>query len=468
MRVERDSLGTKAVPADVYYGIQTLRALELFHTTGVPASAHPHFIGALAMVKKAAAAANQELGVLDKDIASAIIQACNEVVSGQFLAQFPLDILQATDTSFNMNINEVLANRASEILGGQKGEYKLVHPNDHVNRSQSTNDVVHTALKVACIHLGRQLCEALQQLAEAYQRKAKESFGVIKMGRTCLQDAVPMTLGQEFQGYGSIIMAMRESICKEEPTLSIVNLGATAVGTEVNASPEYRRVAVQKLSEFSECSLQGASDLFGATQNEEAVALLMGRLKTLAVSLSKMASDLALLSSGPQAGLQEIKLSALQPGSSIMPGKVNPVVPMLMNQVAYIVTGYDVAVSMAVAGGQLELNANGSAIGYCVLESFKLLLSAIDMLTNHCVAEITVNREACEAYARRSASAATALVPLLGYEKAASIAKDALASGRPVLEVVVEQGLLDRRRAEEILDPWRLIGPTGADARPDG
>jgi aspartate ammonia-lyase len=461
MRRERDFLGERELPAEAYYGIQTLRALENFSVTNVPLKAYPQLIRALAMVKKAAAAANLQSGVLKEDIASAIIGAADEIMAGKFLDQFPIDILQATNTSFNMNMNEVLANRASEILGGAKGEYKIVHPNDHVNRSQSTNDVASTATRIACILLTRQLVQVLGELEDALRRKAEEFADVIKIGRTCLQDAVPMTLGQEFEGYASIVDMMRESIQSTEKLLSETNLGGTAVGTGINAPQGYRQLALKKLNEFSGCSLRGARSLFGATQNEEAVAILSGELKTLAVSLSKIASDLILLSSGPQAGLNEINLPALQPGSSIMPGKVNPVVPMLVNQVAYLVSGYDLAISMAIAGGQLEVNASGPVIDYCILESFKILIHAIEVFTKKCVTGITANREVCEAYAQRNAGVATALIPLFGYETAASVAREAIDRKMTVVEIVVERGLLDREKAEELLLPNNLIGPTG-------
>ena len=457
MRRESDFLGEKELPDGAYYGIQTLRALENFSVTNVSLKAYPQLIKALAMVKKAAAAANLQLGVLTEKMASAIIQAADEIIGGKFLDQFPIDILQATNTSFNMNMNEVLANRASEILGGVKGEYKIVHPNDHVNKSQSTNDVANTATKIACIVLARQLVQTLGELEDALRSKADEFADVIKIGRTCLQDAVPMTLGQEFEGYASIVAMMREYIQSTEKVLSEINLGGTAVGTGINAPRGYRQVALKKLSEFSGCSLRGARSLFGATQNEEAVAILSGKLKTLAVSLSKIASDLTLLSSGPQAGLNEINLPALQPGSSIMPGKVNPVVPMLVNQVAYVVSGHDLAISMAIAGGQLEVNANGPVIDYCILESFRILIHAIEVFTQKCVPGITV----CEAYAKRNAGVATVLIPLFGYETAASVAREAIDRKVTVVEIVVERGLLDREKAEELLLPNNLIGPTG-------
>ena len=461
MRIESDFLGEKELPDGAYYGIQTLRALENFSVTNVPLKAYPQLIKALAMVKKAAAAANLQLGVLTEKVASAIIQAADEIIEGKFLDQFPIDILQATNTSFNMNMNEVLANRASEMLGGAKGEYQVIHPNDHVNKSQSTNDVASTASKIACILLTRQLVQALKELEDALRRKAEEFADVIKIGRTCLQDAVPMTLGQEFEGYASIVGMMRESVLSTEKVLSEINLGGTAIGTGLNAPRGYRRIALKKLNEISGCSLRGARSLFGATQNEEAVAILSGKLKTLAVSLSKIASDLSLLSSGPQAGLNEINLPALQPGSSIMPGKVNPVVPLLVNQVAYLVSGYDLAISMAIAGGQLEVNANGPVIDYCILESFKILIHAVEVFTNKCVTGITANREICEAYAQQSAGLATALIPLFGYETAASVAREAIARKTTVVEIVVERGLLEKEKAEKLLLPTNLIGPTG-------
>jgi len=461
MRIERDFLGEKELPDGAYYGIQTLRALENFPVTNIPLKAYPQLIKALAMVKKAAVTANLQLGILKEEVASAIIQATDEIIEGKFLDQFPIDILQATNTSFNMNVNEVLANRASEILGGIKGEYQIVHPNDHVNKSQSTNDVANTATRIACIILTRQLVQALKELEDALRRKSEEFSDVIKIGRTCLQDAVPMTLGQEFEGYASIVGMMRESIQSAEKMLSEINLGGTAVGTGVNAPRGYRQLALKKLSEISGYSLRGARSLFGATQNEEAVAILSGKLKTLAVSLSKIASDLSLLSSGPQAGLNEINLPALQPGSSIMPGKVNPVVPMLVNQVAYVVSGHDLAISMAIAGGQLEVNANGPVIDYCILESFKILIHAIEVFTKRCIVGITANREVCQAHAKQNAGLATALIPLFGYETAASVAREAIARKMTVVETVVERGLLDRERAEELLLPANLIGPPG-------
>jgi len=462
MRKERDFLGEKELPDGVYYGIQTLRALENFSVTNIPLKAYPQLIKGLAMVKKAAATANLEMGILEEKVASAIIAAADEIIDGKLLDQFPIDVLQATNTAFNMNMNEVLANRAGEILGEAKGQYRTVHPNDHVNRSQSTNDAALTATRIVCIILIRQLVQALKDLEDTFRRKSEEFSDVIKIGRTCLQDAVPMTLGQEFEGYASIVNTMNESILATEKMLAEVNLGGTAVGTGIGAPRGYRWIAVKKLAEFSGCPLREARSLFGATQNEEAVAMLSGKLKVLALSLSKIAGDLSLLSSGPQAGLHEINLPALQPGSSIMPGKVNPAVPMLVNQVAYIVAGYDLAISMAIEGGQLEVNANGPVIDYCILESFKILTRAIEALTNKCVAGITANREVCEAYARESVSSATALVPLFGYETAASVVKEALIRKTTIVDIVVERGLLDRKKAERLLLPTNLTGPDAA------
>jgi len=443
-----------------YYGAETSRARENFQATGVSLGAYPHFISALALVKKAAAGANLDLGALDDKAASAIIRACDEIIEGGLPDQFPLDILQGSDTSFNMNVNEVVATRATEILRSSGNEKcAVVHPNDHVNLSQSTNDVVHTAMRIATINLSRGLCGVLKQMEDALQRKSEEFADVVKIGRTCLQDAVPMTLGQEFEGYASIVAMMRESIEEEDARLTEVNLGGTAVGTGFATPGGYQCTVLRRLSEFSGHSLRAPRSLFGATQNDEGLAILSGKLKTLAVSLSKIAGDLSLLSSGPQAGLREIGLPTLQAGSSMMPGKVNPVVPMFVNQVAYIVTGYDVALSMAVEGGQLDLNANGAAIAYCLLESFKLLTNAVNIFTHRCIGGITANREVCLTYARGSVGLATALKPLLGYKTAAAVAEEALTTDKTVLEVVIERGLLDDKTAVDILSPERLMGP---------
>ncbi|MFN8204658.1 MAG: aspartate ammonia-lyase [Solirubrobacteraceae bacterium] len=459
VRIEHDLLGDVEIPASAYWGAHSQRATAGIAAGAGPLGAYARLTDAVVLVKKAAAAANAELGVVAPQIGDAIAQACDELLAGELRDQLIVDVLAPSDTSYNMNVNEVLANRASEILGSPLGTYAPVHPLDHVNRSQSTNDVIHTALHIVAVGLVEAVDAALAQLEDSFERKAAEHADVVRMGRTCLQDALPITFGQVWGGYASAVRASRLALARELEPLAVVNLGATAVGTGFNAPSGYRALALARLSEYSGRSWREPESLVGATQNDEPMAFLMGRARVVGLSLSKIATDLKLMGSGPVAGFNEIRLPAVQSGSSIMPGKVNPVVPMLVNQTAYLVAGYDDAVSFAVSDGELELNAHGSMIVYCLLEAFGLLERAARTLAAACVDGIEVNAETCAQMTARSPVLATALLPVTGYDAASKVAYAALEQCRPVADVVADMGLLDRKAAHTLLDPTNFLAP---------
>jgi aspartate ammonia-lyase len=459
-RTEHDLLGEREVPAGRYFGIQTLRALENFEITRIPISHYAQFIDALAYVKKAAALANQQLGLLEVKVAAAINQACDEILAGQFRDEFAVDAIQGgAGTSTNMNANEVIANRANEILGGALGTYDQVHPNNHVNMSQSTNDVYPTALRLALHMKLEALLSEMTALQGLFAEKGAEFADVIKMGRTQLQDAVPMTLGQEFDAYAVTIGEDIQRVMETQSLIREINMGATAIGTGLNAHPMYAALVTQKLRELTGIPVSKAANLVEATQDTGAYVQLSGVLKRVATKLSKICNDLRLISSGPRAGLGEINLPRMAPGSSIMPGKVNPIIPEVVNQVAFQVIGNDVAVTMAAEAGQLELNVMEPVIAYNLFSSIDMLERACQTLGERCVRGITANREVCRRYVENSIGLVTALNPLLGYEKASEIAKEALETGGSVYEIVLAKGYLSQEALEDLLKPENMTRP---------
>jgi aspartate ammonia-lyase len=460
-RTEHDLLGEREIPASAYWGIHTLRAVENYPISGVTTGVYADLVIALAMVKKAAAQANAEIGTLKPALAAAITAACDELVRGKLHGEFVVDVVQGgAGTSTNMNANEVVANRALELMGHGKGEYQHLHPMDHVNQSQSTNDAYPTALRLAALFALKRLLTAMRNLREAFQLKANEFSDVLKIGRTQLQDAVPMTLGQEFMTY-AVMLGEDEARVREAMSLiREISLGATAIGTGINTDPRYAELARKHLSEISAEPLVTAANLVEATQDTGAFVQLSGVLKRVAVKLSKTCNDLRLLSSGPQAGLNEIRLPARAAGSSIMPGKVNPVIPEVVNQIAFEVIGNDMTITMASEGGQLQLNAFEPIIGWSLFKSILHLTAGCETLAANCVAGITANRELLAKRVAESVGLATALNPYIGYEAASSIAKDALKLGKPVAALVLERGLLPKERLDELLRPEVLTRPS--------
>jgi len=459
-RIEHDLLGERAVPATAYYGVHTLRALENFPITGTPISIYPDLISALACVKHAAAQANRELGLLDPRKADAIGRACEEIGAGALASEFVVDVIQGgAGTSTNMNANEVIANRALEILGHAKGEYKYLHPIDDVNMSQSTNDVYPTAVKVALNFGIRRLAAEMRALRQAFAAKAAEFDDVLKMGRTQLQDAVPMTLGQEFSTYAVMLGEDEDRLQEAAALVREINLGATAIGTGINAHPDYAALVCSKLSQIAGMQLITAANLVEATQDAGSFVQLSGVLKRIAVKLSKTCNDLRLLSSGPRAGLGEINLPAVQAGSSIMPGKVNPVIPEVVNQIAFEVIGNDITVSFAAEGGQLQLNAFEPVIAHSLFKSIAHLAAGCRTLADRCVKGITANREYLKASVERSIGLVTALNPIIGYANATEVAREALATGGNVEDIVLARGLMTREQLDDVLRPEVLTQP---------
>lgn len=460
-RLEHDFLGEREIPNQAYYGIQTLRALENFAITGIPLSSEPLFVRAFAFVKKAAALANAELGVLPEDIAQAIAAACDRVASGEFNDQFPTDMIQGgAGTSVNMNANEVIANVALEIMGHQKGEYQFCHPNNHVNCSQSTNDAYPTAFRIALSHKLVSYSEGLGELAEAFAAKGVEFQDVLKMGRTQLQDAVPMSMGDEFNAFATNLREELSRIEDSRRLISEINMGATAIGTGVNAPQGYAELVTRHLSSIAGLELLLAGDLFEATYDTGAYVQLSGVLKRTAVKLSKICNDLRLLSSGPRCGINEINLPAQQPGSSIMPGKVNPVIPEVVNQTAYYVIGADLTVTMAAEAGQLQLNVMEPVISFALFTSISYMSNACRTLREKCVVGITANRQHAAELVYGSVGIVTQLNPLLGYEASADIAKEALRTGKSVHDIAVtERKLLTQEKWDEIFTFENLIRP---------
>ncbi|WP_159879814.1 aspartate ammonia-lyase [Aquitalea denitrificans] len=459
-RIEHDLLGDRAVPAAAYWGVHTLRAVENFPITGQTISSYGDLIIALAQIKKAAAQANRDLGLLDDVRAQAIVDACDELVDGKLHDQFVVDVIQGgAGTSTNMNANEVIANRALEILGHAKGEYDKLHPNEHVNMGQSTNDVYPTALRLATYWGVLRLQRTMFVLREAFAAKAEEFKNVLKMGRTQLQDAVPMTLGQEFQTYAVMLGEDEQRLSEARALMLEINLGATAIGTGITAHPDYARLVCLHLSELTGLKLMTAPNLIEATQDCGAFVQLSGVLKRVAVKLSKTCNDLRLLSSGPRAGIGDINLPARQAGSSIMPGKVNPVIPEVVNQVAFEVIGNDMTITMAAEGGQLQLNAFEPVIAYSMFRSVRHLANACSTLTEHCVKGITANEAKLRSDVLNSIGLVTALNPIIGYAAATAVAAEAHATGGSVYDIVLERGLMQRAQLDEALLPEALTQP---------
>ena len=457
-RIERDPLGERPVPEDAYYGVQTQRAVENFPISGL--RAHPDLVRATVLIKKAAAEANMSLGRLSPEIGEAIVRAAVEILEGQFREQFVVDVYQAgAGTSHNMNANEVIANRAAELLGHRRGQYTVVHPNDHVNMAQSTNDVFPSATRLALL-LGRSdLVGAARELARSLESKSAEFADVLKVGRTHLEDAVPITLGQEFSGYAACVEGAAAEVERSSEGLRELNLGGTAVGTGLNADPEFARRAIRQLCRDSGLELLPATNLFRATQSMGDVLAYSGAVRRLAVEVGKIASDLRLLNMGPRAGLSEIALPAVQPGSSIMPGKVNPSIAEMVNQVCYQVVGCDAAIAAACEAGQLELNVMMPVIAWNALHETTILKAAMTALRERSVEGIVADARRCRELLDRSTALATALSPHLGYAVTAEVAKESVATGRPIREIVLERRLMEPDRLDEILSAEAMTRP---------
>lgn len=457
-RLEHDSIGTKEVPIDAYFGVQTLRAYENFRITGL--KMHPEIITSLAHIKKAAAITNCEVGMLEKPIAEAIVKACDEIAEGKFRKYFIVDPIQGgAGTSLNMNANEVIANRAIEHLGGEKGDYHLVNPNDHVNCGQSTNDVIPTAGKLTSLKLLEKCEEQLRRLYSVLCDKAEEFDSVIKMGRTQMQDAVPIRLGQEFHAYSVAVSRDINRISKAKDEMRTVNMGGTAIGTGVNADQRYLQRIVPNLAEITGTSLVQAYDLIDSTQSLDPFVAVSGSLKACAVTLSKIANDLRLMSSGPRAGFGEINLPARQNGSSIMPGKVNPVIPEVVNQVAFNIIGNDMTITMAAEAGQLELNAFEPIVFYCLFQSIDTLTYAVQTFVDNCITGITANVERCRELVDNSIGIVTALCPFIGYERAAELAKRALKENTSVRKLILEEKIMTEEELDNVLNPITMTTP---------
>ena len=457
-RIEHDSLGDVAVPASALYGVQTQRAVENFPISGM--HAHPAMIRATVLVKKAAALANMETDRLDPRIGQAIAQAADEVLAGRWHEHFVVDVYQAgAGTSHNMNANEVLANRAIEILGGQRGDYKLVNPNDHVNMAQSTNDTFPTSMRIATLLVIGETLPAIGRLAEAFEQKGREFDHIVKSGRTHLQDATPIRLGQEFAAYGLTLRRDSERLRRASETLYELNIGGTAVGTGLNAEPAYISGVARHLAELTELPLRNAESLVEIAPSMASFVEVSGALRVLATDLTKIANDIRLLASGPATGFYEIVLPAVQPGSSIMPGKVNPSMAEMLNQVCFQVLGHDATITFAAQAGQLELNVMMPVIIHNMLWALTISKNAMDAFTTRCVGGITANQQRCEDYAFKSASLVTALAPYIGYHEAATIAQEQVRTGRDIREIVRERNLLPEEDLAEILKPQAMTEP---------
>jgi len=458
-RIESDLLGELKVPADAYYGVQTQRALNNYKISNTRMCDYPEYVVSIAYVKMAAASANAELGVLDKDIANAIIAACCEIVDGKFHDQFPVDMMQGgAGTSVNMNANEVIANRALELMGHKKGEYQYCSPNDHVNCAQSTNDAYPTAFRYTFVRMNKHLVASLQALIAAFRAKGEEFKDIIKMGRTQLQDAVPMTSGQEFNAFANNLEEEIANLERNAVLLREINMGGTAIGTGLNAVPGFADLCTRKMSEFTGDELVKASDLVEATPDTGAYVSYSAALKRLAIKLSKICNDLRLMASGPRCGLHEINLPPMAPGSSIMPGKVNPVIPEVTNQVCFKVIGNDTTVAFAAEAGQLQLNVMEPVIAESILESVTWLRNAIETLRTKCIEGITVNADHCYEMVKNSIGIVTALNPYIGYKGSTKVAKEALETGRSVYDIVLEKGLMTKEKLDEALNPAAMLG----------
>ena len=455
-RQEYDSIGMKEVPIDAYYGVQSLRAAENFRITGT--KVHPEMIKAIAEVKKAAAIANYQAGVIEKKVSDAMVQACDEILDGKFVDQFIVDSVQGgAGTSFNMNANEVIANRAIEILGGEKGDYAIVHPNDHVNCGQSTNDAYPSSGKIAAVRLLKSAIVELDNLYNAFMKKADEYGHVIKMGRTEMQDAVPISFGQVFHAFASAIARDKKRFELAIADMSTLNMGGTAIGTGINAEQKYIETVVPILAEVTNLPLVQAEDLVDGTQNLDCFVYVSGIVKSCAATLSKISNDLRLMSSGPRTGFAEINLMPKQNGSSIMPGKINPVIPEVMNQICFNIMGNDTTITCAVEAGQQELNAFEPIIFRCLFESLDTLRNGIVVFIKDCVSEITVNPTQCKTHLDRCIGIVTALCPYIGYTKASKLAKQALRENRNIRDIVIEENIMSEEEIDKVLDPSNMI-----------
>jgi aspartate ammonia-lyase len=458
-RVEKDLLGEKEIPSNAYYGVQTARALENFQLSGVPINHYPGFIEAWALVKLAAAQANTDVGAMKPERLAAIEKACQAVLAGKYHDQFQVDWYQGgAGTSTNMNANEVLANIGLELSGHQKGEYQFLEPHDDLNMSQSTNDSYPTAIKVAFVLRNGKLIEELEKLSASFRAKAAAYIDIVKMGRTELQDAVPMTIGQEFYAFAAALDSEIQLLRDSEKSLYAENMGATAIGTGINVPKGYSEKFAEHLSKLTGKPFVAATDMLSATWDQQGFVVYSSALKSVAILLSKISGDLILLTSGPRAGLAEINLPALQPGSSIMPGKVNPVVPEVMNLVAFRVMGNDYAVTLAAHSGQLQLNAYEPLEGVAVMESQHLLYNTSILMRTKCIDGITVNEKVLEHYMETTVGIVTALNPILGYEKATELAQEAYSSGKGILEIIREKHILTEQQIQQLLDPAKLTG----------
>lgn len=457
-RTEKDSLGEREIPIDAYYGVQTHRALENFPVSELRPK--PVFIDASVHIKRAAAIVHKELGLLENEKADAVVTAADEILNGKLREWFVVDVYQAgAGTSHNMNTNEVLANRANELLGGSKGDYSIVHPNDHVNMGQSTNDVIPTAIRISSLMSIKPLLKRMDELKRSLYGKGEEFDRIVKSGRTHMQDAVPVRLGQEFRAYGVNIKKHQETIARAAEASRQLGIGGSAAGTGMNVHPEYRGKMIRQLSMQTQMDFKAAEDYFEAMQSLRPMVELSGSLKNLAQDLSRIASDLRLLSSGPKTGLAEINLPPVQPGSSIMPGKVNPVMAEMMNMVCFQVMGCDTTVTYSAQAGQLELNVMMPVVAYNLLHEIEILTNAIDVFNRYCVMGITANEERCNMYAEGSMSIVTVLNPHIGYAAAAEIAKEYLNSGKSIRELVREKGLLTDKQIDEVFDLYRMTEP---------
>lgn len=458
MRKEHDFLGTMNVPDDVYYGVQTMRAVKNFHITGERLD--PDFIKALATVKKAAALANMETGRLNAIVGKALTRAADEIIDGQWLDQFPVDPIQGgAGTSINMNMNEVLCNRALEILGKPKGRYDIISPNNHANMAQSTNDVFPTSIKVCLAAKGKALASTLRTLEFWLDEKADEFRDVLKMGRTHLQDAVPITLGQEMAAYASAVRRARRRIEKSLDDVHVVNMGGTAVGTGLNAEPEYNKLAAAKLSELTGEMFVTARNMIDATNNTDVFADVSGSMKSAALVLIKMANDIRLMASGPRCGLHELNVPPRQPGSSIMPGKVNPVIAEVLDQTCYQVIGNDMAITLGVENGQFELNVMEPVMAFNLFHSMDYLTNAVQTFVDYLLKDLQANTDGCRHWVDRSVGVITALLPHIGYEEAAMLAKEAYSTGRPVRDIILAHGTLTKEQLDVILSPQEMTKP---------
>ena len=466
-RTESDLLGSVEVPCNVLYGVQTMRGVENFAISKFRLCEYPLFIKGLAAVKLGAAEANHQMGLLSDEVYEAIAQACREILEGKHHDAFPVDMIQGgAGTTTNMNANEVIANRALEIMGHERGEYQYCSPNDHVNRSQSTNDAYPSAIHLGLYATHLELKRHFEELIAAFARKGEEFADILKMGRTQLEDAVPMTLGQTFHGFASILQDEVANLDHAAQEFLTINMGATAIGTGICAEPGYAEKCTAAIAEITGWDVRLAEDLVGITSDTSSMVGYASAMKRIALKMNKICNDLRLLASGPRCGLGEINLPARQPGSSIMPGKVNPVIPEVMNQIAYKVIGNELCVSMADEAAQMELNAMEPVMAQCCFESADLLMNGFDTLRRFCVEGITANRERCLEYVHNSIGVVTALNPIIGYKNSTKIAQEALVTGRGVYELVLEHGILSRKELDTILKPENMIHPVKLDIKP--